>query len=67
MSESTLNRWREQFIAGGAARLAGNGSPKKEARETERLKRQVAKRDQVIGELAIANRLLGEVSGDDTP
>ena len=60
VSESTLNRWREQFIAGGAARLAGNGSPKKEAREIERLKRQVAKRDQVIGELTIASRLLGK-------
>jgi transposase len=49
----------------GAARVAGNGSPQKEAREIERLKRAVAKRDQVIGELTIANRLLKKVQGDD--
>jgi hypothetical protein len=31
------------------------------------LRRAVAKRDQVIGELTIANRLLGKVPGDDIP
>ena len=67
VSETTLHRWREQFIEGGAARVAGNGSPKKEAREIERLRRAVAKREQVIGELTIANRLLGKVQGDDIP
>ena len=65
VSESTLHRWRDQFIEGGAARVSGNGSPKKEARVIERLKRQVATRDQVIGELTIANRLLGRVRDDD--
>jgi transposase len=65
VSETTLYRWREQFLEGGAARVAGNGSPQKEAREIERLKRAVAKRDQVIGELTIANRLLKKVQGDD--
>ena len=67
VSETTLFRWREQFLEGGAARVAGNGTPKQEAREIERLKRAVAKRDQVIGELTIANRLLGKVERDDIP
>jgi transposase len=67
VSETTLYRWREQFLEGGAARVAGNGTPQKEAREIERLRRAVAKRDQVIGELTIANRLLGKVQRDDIP
>jgi transposase len=67
VSETTLSRWRDQFLEGGAARVAGIGSPKKEAREIERLQRAVAKRDQVIGELTIANRLLGKVQRDDIP
>jgi transposase len=66
VSETTF-RWREQFIEGGAARVAGNGTPKAEAREIERLKRALAKRDQVIGELTIANRLWGKLPGDGTP
>jgi transposase len=67
VSETTLYRWREQFLEGGAARVAGNGTPQKEAREIERVRRAVAKRDQVIGELTIANRLLGKVQRDDIP
>jgi len=67
VSEATLFRWREQFIEAGSARVAGKGSPRGEAREIERLKRAVAKRDQVIGELTIANRLWGKVVGDGTP
>ncbi len=67
MSESTLHRWREQFIESGAARVVGNGSPKGEAREIERLKREVAERDQVIGELTMVNRLLGRPDGGGDP
>jgi transposase len=67
VSENTLYRWRDLFLEGGAARVAGNGTPQKEAREIERLRRAVAKRDQVIGELTIANRLLGKVQRDDIP
>lgn len=67
VSEATLFRWREQFIEAGSARVAGKGSPSAEAREVERLKRAVAKRDQVIGELTIANRLWGKAQGDGTP
>jgi transposase-like protein len=36
VSETTLYRWREQFLEGGAARVAGNGTPQQEAREIER-------------------------------
>lgn len=65
VSGSPLNRWREQFIEGGAAHLAGNGSPKEQAREIVRLERQFAKRDQVMGERTIASRLWERVRDGD--
>ena len=59
VSETTLHRWREDFLAGGQSALAGGGK-KVDSRtaEIERLKRDLARRDQVIGELTIANRIL---------
>ena len=56
----TLYRWRDEFLAGGEAALAGktNKQAGAQLRELEELKKQVAKRDQVIGELTIANRIL---------
>ena len=60
VSETTLHRWRDEFVAGGEAALAnGRGrKPAGPAAEVERLKKDLAKRDQVIGELTIANRIL---------
>jgi transposase len=64
ISEQTLYRWRDEFIAGGEAALAGitgkNGDPRK--RRIEDLERELAQRDQVIGELTIANRILKKTS-----
>jgi transposase len=64
VSEQTLYRWRDEFLAAGEAGLAGlsgkNGDPRK--RRIEELEREVAERDRVIGELTIANRVLKKIS-----
>jgi transposase len=66
VSEPTLYRWRDEFMAGGEAALA-NGGGKKGAdlrdRRIAELEAQVEKRDQVIGEYTIANRILKKLSG----
>jgi transposase-like protein len=60
VSETTLHRWREEFLAGGQAALADRRGRKAGVRAAEitRLKKELARRDQVIGEITIANRIL---------
>lgn len=65
VSEQTLLRWRDDFLAGGEAALqskAGKGGAP-ERRRVEELERQLAERDQVIGEITIANRILKKLTG----
>lgn len=64
ISEPTLYRWRDEFLAGGEAALASgkNGHDPQVRRITE-LEQQIEKRDQVIGELTIANRILKKFTG----
>lgn len=66
VSEPTLYRWRDEFIAAGEAALA-QGSGKRGAdlrdRRIAELEHQIEKRDQVIGEYTIANRILKKLSG----
>jgi len=63
ISEQTLYRWRDEFLAGGEAALAGGKSGADgRGRQIDELKREVSRRDQVIGELTIANRLLKKSS-----
>ena len=57
VSEPTLYRWRDEFLAGGEAafsRSKGNGQQQR----IQALEGEVEKRAQVIGELTIANRFL---------
>lgn len=63
ISEQTLYRWRDEFLAAGEAAVMGakNGTDPRH-RQIEELKRELARRDQVIGELTIANRLLKKSS-----
>jgi transposase-like protein len=66
VSEPTLYRWRDEFLAGGEAALAGGGGRKSadpRNRKIAELERQIEKRDQVIGEYTIANRILKKLSG----
>jgi len=59
ISEQTLYRWRDEFLAGGEAALTnGKGGTGPRDREIRELKQEVEGRDQVIGELTIANRIL---------
>ena len=59
VSEQTLYRWRDEFLVGGEAALAnGKGGADPRDREIRELNKQVEGRDQVIGELTIANRIL---------
>jgi transposase-like protein len=66
VSEPTLYRWRDEFLAAGEAALAG-GNGKKGGdplrRRIAELEAQIEKRDQVIGEYTIANRILKKLSG----
>jgi len=64
ISEQTLYRWRDEFLSGGKTALSGRGGQSEQAKAIERLKAEVAERDQVIGEITIANRILKKVSGD---
>jgi transposase-like protein len=64
ISEQTLYRWRDEFIAAGKLGLGGGGNGASAmTRQVERLERELAERDRVIGELTIANRLLKKGSG----
>ena len=66
VSEPTLYRWRDEFLAAGEAALAGGhgkqGADSRDRRIAE-LEAQIEKRDQVIGEYTIANRILKKLSG----
>ncbi len=59
VSEQTLYRWRDEFLAAGEAALSNDkGGADPRDREIRELKKEVEGRDQVIGELTIANRIL---------
>jgi transposase-like protein len=66
VSEPTLFRWRDEFLAAGETALAHGGGRKgsdPRDRRIAELESQIEKRDQVIGEYTIANRILKELSG----
>ena len=64
VSAQTLYRWRDDFLTAGEAGLAGSNGKGRDPRDEEikQLKKEVACRDQVIGELTIANRLFKKLS-----
>jgi transposase len=60
VSDASLYRWRDDFLQAGQAALSGkktNGSDS----EVRLLKKEIEERDQVIGELTIANRILKKI------
>lgn len=63
ISEPTLYRWRDGFIAAGKAQLGGKGHEAVAAKELVKLQREIETREPVIGELTIANRILKMLSG----
>lgn len=63
ISEPTLYRYRDQFLAGGKTALSsGVGKTDERDRKVERLENDLSERDRVIGELTIANRILEKTS-----
>ena len=64
VAEATLYRWRDDFLAAGEAALAGSTRDGINSRDRQfaELERQIESRDQVIGELTIANRVLKKLS-----
>lgn len=63
VTAQTLSRWKQQFMEGGKAGLSGKGS-KPSTREKE-LEREVERRNQIIGEYAVANDVLKKSFGSD--
>ena len=62
VSEPTLYRWRDEFLETGQQALAGSrGGATPERQRIKKLERELARRDQVIGELTIANRILNKL------
>ena len=60
IAEATLYRYRDQFLEGGKSALGHGGCSKGHGQDQRvgDLQKQLANRDQVIGELTIANRIL---------
>ncbi|HLW78136.1 MAG TPA: helix-turn-helix domain-containing protein [Terriglobia bacterium] len=60
VSEATIYRWRDAFLAGGKAAVAkpDGAGDQASARRIEQLERELGQRAQIIGELSIANDLL---------
>lgn len=63
ISEPTLYRWRDEFLAAGEAAVGkGAGGADAQQRRIAELEKQLEQREQVIGELTIANRILKKTS-----
>src|SRR5262245_14041813 len=59
VSEQTLHRWRDEFLAAGEAALAhGKNGADARDRENRELRAELEERNLVIGELTVANRIL---------
>ena len=58
VSEQTLCRWRDDFIGAGNQAMKGRVASAEQVKALARLSAEVAGRNQVIGELTIANRVL---------
>lgn len=63
VSEPTLYRWRDEFLAAGEQALASKHG-KRDGRDQRiaELEKEIERRDQVIGEYTIANRILKKLS-----
>ena len=64
VSEQTLHRWRDDFLSAGEAALCGGKNGSGQQRRIAELEKEIEGRDQVIGELTIANRILKKLSGE---
>lgn len=58
VSTNTLRKWRDEFVAAGQERLSGRGDTVTIETECKQLKRELAERELIIGELTVAHRFL---------
>ncbi len=58
VSQPTMLRWRDEFLRGGLDAMHEVAGSAGRRGETQRLQKQLSERDQVIGELTVANRIL---------
>ena len=58
MCEATLYRLRDEFLSGGKEALSRQKGKSADSHKMVELEKAVAERDQVIGEITIANRIL---------
>ena len=64
VSPNSAARWRDDFLEAGQAALgSGKVAQNLLARQVEELNEQLRGRDQVIGELTVANRILKKTGG----
>ena len=64
VSEQTLHRWRDEFLTAGEAALSGGKNGNDQQHRIAELEKEIEGRDQVIGELTIANCILKKLSGE---
>ena len=62
VSEQSLYRWRDDFLQAGKQGLSGKTANAALTKEVSRLQREIESREQVIGELTVANRVLKNLS-----
>ena len=55
VSEQTLYRWRDEFLQAGTSAMMRK--PPARVDEVDMLKREIAKRDRLIGELVVSTRV----------
>lgn len=58
MSEGTLYRLRDRFLEGGQGAVSVPKGADGSGQQVQQLRREIAERDRVIGEMTIANRIL---------
>ena len=64
VSATSLGRWRDDFVEAGKSALgSGKVVQNQLARQVESLQSELSGRDQVIGELTVANRILKKTVG----
>lgn len=63
VSPTSLSRWRDEFVDAGKSALgSGKIAQNQLSRQINTLREELAGRDQVIGELTVANRILKKLS-----
>ena len=58
VSANTLRKWRDEFVTAGQERLSGRGDTAAAQADNQRLQKEPAERELIIGERTVAQRFL---------